>query len=64
MPMLPGKRIISYHLPAEMTLADFRRIVKETESIDALARVRLPHSLGQRDQEVFEFVLEEGWPTK
>jgi hypothetical protein len=63
MPMQPGKRVIEYALPPEMTLADFRRIVKETQSLSGETRVALPRTLGQRDQEYVKFVMTEEWPA-
>jgi hypothetical protein len=62
--MQPGKRTIEYSLPPEMTLADFRRIVRETESLKDDTRVALPRSMGQRDQEYVRFVLTEEWPAE
>jgi hypothetical protein len=63
MPMQPGKRTIVYNLPPDMTLGNFRRIVEETQSLRDDTKVMLPHSMGQRDDEHFKFVLEEIWPA-
>lgn len=63
MPMQSGKRTIEYNLPEKLTLADFRRIVRETESLKDETKVDLPRSIGQRDAESIRFVLTEEWPV-
>lgn len=63
MPMQPGKRTIVYDLPSDMTLKDFRQILEETQDLRDDTKVMLPHSMGQRDDEHFRFVLEERWPA-
>lgn len=61
--MQAGKRTIEYSLPSAITLADIRRIVRETESLKDETRVELPRTLGQRDQEYVKVILTEEWPV-
>jgi hypothetical protein len=64
MAVRPGKRVIDYNLPENITLGDIRQIVNETLTLSDSAHVDLPRTAGQRDAEHTRFVITEDWPLK
>jgi len=61
--MQKAKRTIDYTIASSPTLADLRRIVKETETIDEKSRVEFPREQGQRDAEYVHVVITEEFPN-